>query len=76
MILTGEISFRGGMRTKGMHKSVRRITSARSVGIFRFCILFPGGLKGQKAKGKGQKFWDRAVPNSILNLRAYLIVLL
>jgi hypothetical protein len=50
MILTG-VPLKGGMRTKGMHKSVKKITSARSVGIFRFCILFPGGLKGQKAKG-------------------------
>jgi len=30
IILSGEISFRGGIRTKGMHKSVKRITSARS----------------------------------------------
>ena len=28
--LIGEISFRGGIRAKGMHKSVKRITSARS----------------------------------------------
>ena len=33
MILTGD-SFRGGVRTKGMHKRVRKITSARSFGKF------------------------------------------
>ena len=30
IILIGEISFRGGIRAKGMHERVRRITSARS----------------------------------------------
>jgi hypothetical protein len=49
MILTG-VPFKGGMWTKGMHSNVKRITSARSVGMFNFSILFPGGLKGQKAK--------------------------
>ena len=33
IILTGD-SLRGGMRTKGMHKRVRKITSARSFGTF------------------------------------------
>ena len=42
MILAGD-SFRGGMRTKGMHSNVNRITSARSVGMFNFRILFSGG---------------------------------
>ena len=28
------MSFKGGMRTKGMHKRVRKITSARSFGKF------------------------------------------
>jgi len=37
MILIGEISFRGGIRTKGMHKSVKNITSARS---FWKCLSF------------------------------------
>jgi hypothetical protein len=74
MILTGEISFSGRMRTKGILSNVKRITSTRSVGMFNFCILFSGGVKG--AKGKGLKFFDRAVPNSILNLKAYLIFLL
>jgi hypothetical protein len=40
MILTGEISFRGGMRTKGMHNIVKKITSARAVGkcLMLFCM--------------------------------------
>ena len=41
------------MKTKGMHKRVRKITSARSGGIFNFRILFQGWEKG--AKGKGLK---------------------
>ena len=52
MILTGD-SFNGGIRTKGIHKRVRKITSARSGGMFNFRILFQGGEKG--AKGKGLK---------------------
>ena len=54
MILIGEISFKGGMRTKGMHKRVRKITSARSGGIFNFRILFQRGKRGLKAKGNVQ----------------------
>ena len=50
MILTGD-SFKGGMRTKGIHKRVRKITSARSGGMFNFRILFQGGKRGQKADG-------------------------
>jgi hypothetical protein len=58
MILAGD-SFRGGMRTMGMHKFVKKITSARSGGMFRFGILFQGGkrgkIKGQRAKERRAK---------------------
>jgi hypothetical protein len=37
-----------------MHKRVRKITSARSGGIFNFRILFQGGKRGLKAKGNVQ----------------------
>ena len=47
IILTGEISFNGATRTKGMHSNVKKITSARSRGMFSFGILF----QGRRAKG-------------------------
>jgi|LGVF01.2.fsa_nt_gb hypothetical protein len=37
-----------------MHKRVKKITSARSEGIFNFRILFQGGKRGLKAKGNVQ----------------------
>ena len=40
IIRIGEISFKGGTRTKGMHKRVKRITSARSRS-FRKCLSVP-----------------------------------
>ena len=61
------MSFKGGIKTKGTHKKVKRITSARSRSKsfekFLISILFFGmGIfmvslgKGRKAKGK----WLRA----------------
>ena len=55
IILSGEISFRGGMRTKGMHKSVKRITSARSLGKCLISILFFGMGAFMVSIGKGRK---------------------
>jgi len=48
--LIGEISFKGGIRTKGMHKRVRRITSARSksfgkcLSVFKFNFILNSPL--------------------------------
>jgi hypothetical protein len=53
MILTG-VPFKGGMRTKGMHKTVNKITNARSVGIFSFSILFSVGAIGKGMMGDFQ----------------------
>ena len=74
------MSFKGGMRTKGMRESVNRITSARSMSFGKclIAILFFGkGAfilsigKGEGQMAKGKRF--STVPKSILNLRAYVI---
>ena len=76
IILSGEISLRGGMRTKGMHIIVKKITSARSFGKCLISILFFGMRafilslgKGKRQTAKGKRF--STVPISILNLRAF-----
>jgi len=72
MILIG-VSFKGGIKTKGAHKSVKRITSARSrsFGKRLSSILFFGMgtfilSMGEGLRAKGKRF--STVPKSILIL--------
>ena len=39
MILIGEISFRGGIRTKGIQRNVKKITNMRSSSLEKFLMM-------------------------------------